>query len=146
MCALILIVDDDPDIRELMKLTLKPLHKVVEARHGKAAWEMLEKDGLRPDVILTDLVMPRMDGLALTEKIKATDWGKETLLIILTGAVAGENIPTHVWKVGTEADHFLEKPYEASVLLRLIDDYMKRKLDYKPLEPGNGTYDDDAAE
>ncbi|MGF1572611.1 MAG: response regulator [Sumerlaeia bacterium] len=146
MCAKILIVDDEPDVRELLKLTLKPQHTVVEARHGKAAWQMLEQDALRPDVILTDLVMPRMDGLTLTEHIKSTDWGSETLVIILTGAVAGENIPSHVWKVGTPADHFLEKPFEPLKLLKLIDDYMKQKIGFTPLESGTGTNNDDPQE
>ncbi|MDX1971807.1 MAG: response regulator [Candidatus Sumerlaeia bacterium] len=146
MPAQILLVDDDPDIRDFLKLVLKPLHNVWEARHGMAAWKLLTEDNLRPDLIITDLVMPRMDGMELTEKIKSTEWGRTTPVFILTGVVANENIPTHVWKLGTEADQFLEKPIDPNFLLSLVDHYLKLKVGYTPLEPGTGSYDDDATD
>ena len=68
----VLIVEDDEDSRYLMRLELERLgYLVVEAEDGKKAVEIAKRES--PDIILMDLTLPVMDGIAATERIRATD-------------------------------------------------------------------------
>lgn len=67
----ILVVDDDPDIRSLVRLILGTAgHVVVEAPHGEAALEIIHPNPL-PDVVVTDLLMPVLSGAELIERLHA---------------------------------------------------------------------------
>lgn len=125
MGANVLIVEDDMDVRDFLKLEISQEHQVTEFRHGKSAWEYLE-EGNRPDIIITDLVMPRMDGMTLVSKIKGTEWGSNIPVLILTGVTSNDDVPAHVWKEATDADEFLEKPLEAGELLAVIAKWIDR--------------------
>jgi CheY-like chemotaxis protein len=79
----VLIVEDADDARYFMRLELEQLgYRVVEAENGLRAVEVAERE--RPDVILMDLSLPIMDGIAATEKIRATDGLDEVPIIALT--------------------------------------------------------------
>src|SRR5207237_10363947 len=68
--ALILTVDDEPDVLFLLRVIFERAgHRVMEAPHGQAALEAIQEQ--RPDVIVTDLMMPVMDGRELLETLKA---------------------------------------------------------------------------
>jgi len=141
----VLIVEDDMDVRNFLKLEISQEHQVTEFRHGKTAWEYLE-EGNRPDIIITDLVMPRMDGMTLVSKIKGTEWGSNIPVLILTGVTSNDDVPAHVWKEATEADEFLEKPLEAgellSVIAKWIDRYKNRSSTETIIEEGDNENDD----
>jgi CheY-like chemotaxis protein len=65
----ILVVEDDPDIREALELALHARgYRVSTAVHGQAAIEACQREGARPAVILLDLMMPVMDGYELLER------------------------------------------------------------------------------
>ena len=140
--AKVMVVEDDIDVREFLRDALKILHEVTEARNGVAAFKYFD-DGYRPDAIVTDLVMPRMDGMTMVDRIRETDWGTQTPIIILTGVTANDDIPAHVWKEGTKADLFMEKPIEIEELFDAIDRLIKKRKNFTPLEPGTGSYDDE---
>ena len=79
----VLIVEDADDARYFMRLELEQLgYRVVEAENGLRAVEVAERE--RPDIILMDLSLPIMDGIAATEKIRATDGLDEVPIIALT--------------------------------------------------------------
>ena len=139
MSPLVLLIDDDPDIRHVLRLGLQPLYRVVEATDGIDGWNKLRQH--RPAIVVTDLGMPGMNGMDLTEKIKSDAEFASTPVIILTGATAGEELPGGFWKLGTQADGFLEKPILPITLCAEIDRVLKKKLDFRPLPPGKGTYD-----
>src|SRR3954470_6779287 len=69
--ATILICDDEPSLRELMRLSLEPGagHRFVEADDGAAAIELIES--VRPDLVLLDVMMPRVDGIAVLEHVRS---------------------------------------------------------------------------
>ena len=78
----ILIVDDDPSLRSLMKLLLERRgHRVVAAADGAAA--LIQFKSSRPDLVVTDALMPGMGGLALAEAVASEDGG--TRVILVTG-------------------------------------------------------------
>jgi CheY-like chemotaxis protein len=80
----VLIVEDDEDARYFMRLELEHLgYLVTEAEDGDQAVEVAERE--RPDIILMDLTLPVMDGIAATEKIRAADGLNEVPVIAVTG-------------------------------------------------------------
>jgi CheY-like chemotaxis protein len=83
----VVIADDDPDIREMVRtaLQLDGFH-VLEASNGQTAWELLAR---RPVVVLADVQMPGIGGLELTARIKAHGY-HETKVILFTGGMATE--------------------------------------------------------
>ena len=82
----VVIADDDPDIREMVRtaLQLDGFH-VLEASNGQTAWELIL--ARRPVVVLADVQMPGIGGLELTARIKAHGY-HETKVILFTGGMA----------------------------------------------------------
>ena len=105
----VLVVDDDPDIRLALEMLLGyEGYSVWTAKDGEEAWARLESEGQkgrRPGVVLTDLKMPRLDGLGLLERIRAKPDAPPVVLISGHG-----DIQTAVEAVRRGALNFLEKP------------------------------------
>ncbi|MBI2479998.1 MAG: response regulator [Planctomycetia bacterium] len=78
----ILLVDDELHIRRAAEFKLKREFEVSCAEDGQEAWEMILED--RPDVLVTDLQMPRMNGLELIEHIRANEATADLPVILLT--------------------------------------------------------------
>jgi two-component system, chemotaxis family, chemotaxis protein CheY len=79
----ILTVDDSATMREMLLSTLSALgYRVVQAADGVAALETLQQE--RPDVIITDMNMPRLDGLGLIEQIRHDNARRATPILVLT--------------------------------------------------------------
>ena len=111
----ILIVDDDADIRDLLKLLLEHRGYTVHvAADGVDALEQLQ-NGLRPKVILLDLMMPRMDGEQFLKRIRSTPFGK-TPVVILSGHSTAHKVAGEL-----AVDHCLMKPVEFSELLKTVE-------------------------
>jgi len=136
---LVLIIDDDVEVRNFERVTLKQLFRVEEAADGLTGLKRARE--LRPMVVVTDMVMPGVDGLELSKTIKADPDLAKVAVILVTGATQGEELPDGFWKLGTVADDFLQKPFDASTLLAAVQKQVERLLDFKPLPPGRGTYD-----
>jgi putative two-component system response regulator len=101
----VLVVDDDPAIRRVLRDTLKPLSpELREAGDGVAALQVLAE--WRPDVVLCDLQMPRMDGLEVLRQVRATD--DTVAFLILTGAGTTEDA---IDALRLQADDYLVKPF-----------------------------------
>ena len=82
----ILIADDDPAIREMVRTVLQlDGHPVLEAADGQTAWKLIVAN--RPALVLTDVQMPGIDGLELTALIKANGYD-ETKVIVFTAGMA----------------------------------------------------------
>ncbi len=112
----VLIVEDDEDSRYLMRLELENLHYlVVEAENGEQAVEVAERD--RPDIILMDLSLPVMDGIAATEKIRATD-GLGSVPVIAVTAHQETDFREGAKAAGFDA--YVTKPIEFKWLSELI--------------------------
>jgi CheY-like chemotaxis protein len=134
----ILIADDEEDIRLLLRVGLSPHYDVVVARDGLEAWKFFEEE--RPRLVLTDLNMPGINGLELTEKIRQHPELSDTLVIILTATTQGTDLPPGFWRIGTRADAFLEKPVTVEEILTEVRRQLVKRLAPNPLPPGKGTY------
>lgn len=136
---LVLIVDDDKDVRAMELLALKMLYRVEEAPDGVAG--LAKARALKPMVIVSDLGMPGMNGLELCEAIKNDPEFEKTAVILVTGATKGEELPDGFWKLGTQADDFLQKPFSPTALLAAVQKQVERLVGFTPLPPGKGSYD-----
>jgi CheY-like chemotaxis protein len=134
----ILVCDDDADVRDFYKLVLAEFFELTFARDGLEAWRILET--FKPRLILTDLNMPGMNGLELTDKIKSNLRLRNTPVIIITGATRGSDLPPGFWKIGTQANAFLEKPIVPSELIAEMRKQILLHANITPLPPGRGSY------
>jgi DNA-binding response OmpR family regulator len=79
----IAIIEDEAAIAQMYELELTAAgYEVALAANGKLGLELCKK--MRPDMILLDLMMPEMDGREMLKQLRATDWGKKTLVMALT--------------------------------------------------------------
>ncbi|MGB3777807.1 MAG: response regulator, partial [Tunicatimonas sp.] len=108
---LLLVVDDNPDLCAFVRSVLASDYEVVEVYDGQMAWELLET--LSPALIITDVMMPRLDGVALCQRIKAHPATSPIPVILLT-AKAGEE--DEVAGLQTGACDYIRKPFGVEVL------------------------------
>jgi CheY-like chemotaxis protein len=82
--ARILIVDDEPDIRFMMRLIFERAgHKVTEARHGAAGLTSVK--AAPPDLVITDVMMPTMDGLEFIERLRSNPKTAAIPILVVSG-------------------------------------------------------------
>ncbi|HQB14828.1 MAG TPA: response regulator, partial [Syntrophales bacterium] len=132
----ILIADDNEANLYMLEILLKGEgFEVISAANGQ---EALEKALLTPPaLIVTDVLMPGMDGYALCKHWKSDDKLKHIPFVIYTATYAGTKNEAFALSLG--ADRFILKPQEPDVLLQLIsevlaDNYSARQVETKPLE------------
>ena len=112
----ILIVEDEPDIREALRDKLeREGFLVVVAEDGLQGLDLAEKES--PDLILLDIVLPKLDGLTMTERMRKTDWGKNMKIILLTNlsdvntvaAAQSRNVFDYLVKADWEINDVIQK-------------------------------------
>ena len=109
----VLVVDDVAANRELLLAHLEALHyEVREARDGIEALEAVDEQ--EPDLILLDVDMPRLDGIAVCERLKAHPTRRLIPIVILT---ASRERDTRLRGIAAGADDYLSKPFDATELL-----------------------------
>ncbi|HNM22157.1 MAG TPA: response regulator, partial [Rhodocyclaceae bacterium] len=119
----VLVVDDSLTVRKITgRLLSREGYQVVTAKDGVDALEQLQE--VLPDVILSDIEMPRMDGFELVRNIRADNQWKGVPIIMITSRTADKH-RKYAEEIG--ADHYLGKPYDEDELLRLIGSYTQAK-------------------
>jgi len=111
----ILIADDNNDMRAYLKSLLDPYATVTACSDGEAAFELLLRDP--PDLLLSDVMMPRLDGFGLIARIRASE-ALRHLPVILLSARAGEEAKVEGLQAG--ANDYLVKPFAANELLARV--------------------------
>lgn len=113
----IMIVDDEPDILKVVIFRVKKAgYIVVSVKNGQEALDAI-RGGLKPDLILLDLIMPVMDGYEFCRIIKSGAATKE-IPVIIVSASASSDIKEKMREM--KADAYLIKPYEPQELLARI--------------------------
>ena len=119
----ILVVDDEERNRRLMEAMLLPLgYEVLLARDGIEALDRVRE--IPPDVILMDIMMPKMDDLAATRRLKE-DEGTKIIPIVMVTAL--DEVADRVKALEVGADDFLTKPVDKSELIATINSQLKVK-------------------
>ena len=112
----VLIVDDEPAIIDVLTFNLEEADFTVEtAKNGKEALKKLE--GFKPELIITDIAMPDMEGIEFLRRMKKENLG--TPIIVMSGNVVGQNFLTAAEKLGAKGT--IKKPFTSQELLKLIE-------------------------
>ncbi|MEZ5977237.1 MAG: diguanylate cyclase [Planctomycetota bacterium] len=109
----VLVVDDDPvSLKVLQRLLVEAGHEVMLARDGKEALAVTLKR--RPQVVITDWAMPKLDGLELTRTLRRTPWGRRIYVLLVTGNDREERVLT-AFDAGI--DDYVTKPFRPKMLM-----------------------------
>ncbi len=120
----VLLVEDNTDLRRLIKELLMNKYNVLVAADGIEALECIEKHRNAIDIVVSDIMMPRMDGMQLCRKIKDDVTTSHYLVILLTAKVSSD-IQADAYDAG--ADGYLPKPFEPSLLNKLIENLISNR-------------------
>ena len=112
---LLLIVDDNEDFRIFMRYSLELQYRVRLAVNGKEAWEMMQEE--LPDLVISDVMMPQMDGNELCRLIKQDKRTAHIPVILLT---ARQNTEAKLEGLQTGADDYVTKPFNMTILVLRI--------------------------
>jgi signal transduction histidine kinase/DNA-binding response OmpR family regulator len=111
----VLVVDDNPDVRAYVRSVLGGSYRVIEAGDGRAGLEVAL--AALPDLVVADVMMPELDGLALGRALRTDPMTDAIPLILLTARAAPED---QVAGFDSGADGYLLKPFEPSVLVAQV--------------------------
>jgi DNA-binding response OmpR family regulator len=118
----LLLVEDSDDFRFYLKDNLKFLYTIYEAKNGAEGWNMILEQ--QPDLIVSDIMMPEMDGIELCTKIKSDERVSHIPVILLT-ARSSEEQRLEGFKTG--ADDYITKPFNFEVLEARINNLVRRR-------------------
>ena len=118
----ILVVEDNEELLELMSRLLRKKYNVLTANNGQQAWKIIQKQEL--DIVITDVMMPVMDGIELTQTIKqSTDYGQ--LPVVLLTAKTRDEDRNAAFGIG--ADEYIIKPFNIEDLKVRIDNIIANR-------------------
>jgi two-component system, OmpR family, response regulator ResD len=121
MAVKVAIIEDDQAISQMYRLKFEAEgYKVETAENGQLGLELAQK--MQPNIILLDLMMPVMSGEEMLAKLRATDWGKDIKVIILTNR-GEQEIPEEVKKLNV-----LAVILKADMTPRQVHELVKAKL------------------
>ncbi len=119
--AHILVIEDEYHIQKLIRITLeKKGHTVSLASSGEEGLKKLE-EGLQPDLVLLDILMPGIDGLQVLRSLKNNKKTSEIPVVMLT-ALAQENVVLHGIKLG--AKDYIRKPFHPKELAERLTKFI----------------------
>jgi len=126
----ILVVDDDPDILDAVTMILESRgYKVVTARDGIEGLATLKAEN--PDLMILDLMMPKMDGFAVCKELQDPRWAKYRSIPILILTSVREEASRRRYELETglelDVDDYIEKPMSPDVLLERVSTLIKKK-------------------
>ncbi|MFC2122409.1 response regulator transcription factor [Bacteroidota bacterium] len=130
MPSKILIVDDDPDITEALSMILESKgYQVSTASDGADGLASLKAD--KPDMMILDLLMPKMDGFAVCKELQDPRWSKyrDISILILTSVREEASRRRYELETGLELNvaDYVEKPVSPDVLLDRVEKILKKK-------------------
>lgn len=121
----VLIIEDNRDLRHLLKLVLHPFFEIEMAADGEEGLNKIEQ--FNPDIIISDLLMPNMNGDELCERVKKDPKYKHILFILLTGVRTDSEIVAAYQK---GIDDYIFKPFNNEILLAKCLKLLENKKEY----------------
>ena len=125
----ILVVEDDPDLRRILKLQLDSRgFEVTEAENGAEGFRSIQAD--IPECVILDLMMPVMDGFGFLKRVRSITDTKDVPILILT---ASEDERNRVRGFQYQADAYMSKPYDLEKLSTEVDKLMAAAAAKQPV-------------
>ena len=124
----VLVVDDEDEIRQYIRNELSTMYKIFECSNGKEALDFILKE--KPNLVISDVMMPEMDGITLCKKIKSNININHIPIILLT-AKATDDDKAEGFDIG--ADAYVAKPFNVELLKKRIANIIenRERLEYK---------------
>ncbi|ADB38992.1 hybrid sensor histidine kinase/response regulator transcription factor [Spirosoma linguale] len=119
---LILVVEDNIELRDFIANELSQSYRVLTARNGQEGWEQVRSE--LPDVVISDIMMPDLDGYALTRQLKTNTLTNHIAVILLTARASQESRMNGLMQ---GADDYLTKPFSISELKQRICNLLTRQ-------------------
>ncbi|KAF0201800.1 MAG: signal transduction histidine [Bacteroidetes bacterium] len=137
----ILVVDDNEDILELIEMNLNDRYLITTAKNGEEALNIIER--VQPNLVVSDVMMPVMDGIELCERIKLNKSTIHIPVILLTA----RSLEIHKTEgISKGADHYITKPFDMDYLKSAISGIFRREMQMMEyiktqlvISPGNET-------
>ncbi|MEO6285725.1 MAG: two-component regulator propeller domain-containing protein [Dyadobacter sp.] len=119
---IVLVVEDNADLRSFICQSLSEhlVYRLLEAADGEAGYLLAQRH--IPDLVISDIMMPKMDGIIMCQRLKTDEKTSHIPVILLTAKTATEN---KVHGLQTGADEYLTKPFEVKELLARIDNLIR---------------------
>ncbi|MBM3118328.1 MAG: response regulator [Chloroflexi bacterium] len=126
----VLVVDDDPDILDAVSMILEAQgYEVVLAHDGVECLDKLITE--KPDIVILDLLMPKMDGFAVYKELQSPKWAEYRDIPILILSSVREEASRRRYELETgqelKADEYIEKPILPGILLDCVEKLLKRR-------------------
>jgi CheY-like chemotaxis protein len=116
----ILVIDDEAHIRRVLELKLKSRgYQVLMANNGKEGFNIIQKQ--KPDIVISDINMPIMDGKTLCEQINGLKKDRDFLTIIITARINPED---RQWTDNMQHTLLMEKPFSPKRIVESIEKYI----------------------
>ena len=120
---LVLVADDDADVRELVAFRLtRAGYEVITAADGEEALELALRR--RPQVCVIDVMMPKLDGFQVTERLRASDELSEVAILLLTASVEDAAVDRGL---AAGADDYVKKPFSPAELVSRVAGALARR-------------------
>jgi diguanylate cyclase (GGDEF)-like protein len=130
----ILVVDDDPDIARFVEVNLRSAgYEVAVAGDGEEA--LARAGALRPDLVLLDVMMPRLDGFEVAQRLRKSPQTANTSIIMLTAKALSAD---KVTGLQSGADDYIIKPFDPIELLARVKGTLRRAKEMRNLSPLTG--------
>jgi DNA-binding response OmpR family regulator len=129
MSTKILVVDDDPDILEAISIILEAHgYQVVTARDGIEGLHQLKEE--KPDLMILDLMMPKLDGFGVCKELKDPRWSKYAHMPIIILSSVRQDASRRRYELETgvqlDVDDYVEKPIEHNILLERVEKVLRK--------------------
>ncbi|MCK4263897.1 MAG: response regulator [Candidatus Aminicenantes bacterium] len=123
MSKKIVVIDDDRITLTMLEMVFsRHGFQVFSALDGAEGYELVQKE--KPDILISDMLLPKIHGTELCKKIKETPELKQTKVILMTAVYKGPSFRFEARDCG--ADDFIEKPLDMKDLLSRIDKFLKK--------------------
>jgi signal transduction histidine kinase/DNA-binding response OmpR family regulator len=119
---LVVVVEDNAELREFIRQELTSDYRVLTAGNGLEAWEVIRRE--LPDLVVSDVMMPQMDGLALAQQIKTDPLTNHIAVVLLTARAAHQN---RLEGLNQGADDYLTKPFHTDELQLRLRNLLRRR-------------------
>lgn len=119
---LVLLVEDNNDLRAFLKVQLSEFYRVEVAENGEEGLEKATQ--LLPDLVLTDVMMPKMDGIQMMDKLKNNIATSHIPIVLLT---AKFSVESQIEALSYGADYYITKPFQNDFLLASIENLIRQR-------------------